>query len=94
MVPFNTSQMDHIDELWASISGKVTMNTITLATSIQKVEIASNGFRVALASNVYFSVYLSGTTNYIQMMNENYGLRITNTGIQKTTNGGSTWTSL
>jgi len=94
MVPFNTSQMDDNDELWASISGKVTMNTITLATSIQKVEIASNGFRVALASNVYFSVYLSGTTNYIQMMNENYGLRITNTGIQKTTNGGSTWTSL
>ena len=94
MVPFNTSQMDDNDELWASISGKVTMNTIALATSIQKVEIASNGFRVALASNVYFSVYLSGTTNYIQMMNENYGLRITNTGIQKTTNGGSTWTSL
>ena len=94
MVPINTSQMDDNDELWASISGKVTMDTITLATSIQKVEIASNGFRVALASNVYFSVYLSGTTNYIQMMNENYGLRITNTGIQKTTNGGSTWTSL
>ncbi len=94
MVPFNTSQMDDNDKLWASISGKVTMNTITLATSIQKVEIASNGFRVALASNVYFSVYLSGITNYIQMMNENYGLRITNTGIQKTTNGGSTWTSL
>ena len=94
MVPFYTSQMDYNDELWASISGVVKKDTITLATSIQKVEIASNGFRVALASNVYFSVYLSGTTNYIQMMNENYGFRITNTGIQKTTNGGSTWTSL
>ena len=94
MVPFNPGQMDYNDELWASIMGGVTKNTISLATSIQKVEIASNGFRVALASNVYFTVYLSGGYNYIQMMNENYGLRITNTGIQKTTNGGSTWTSL
>ena len=94
MVPLNPGQMDYNDELWASIMGSVTKNTISLATSIQKVEIASNGFRVALASNVYFTVYLSGGYNYIQMMNENYGLRITNTGIQKTTNGGSTWTSL
>lgn len=94
MVPINTSQMDYNDELWASINGGVTKNTITLATSIQKVEIANNGFRVALASNVYFTVYLSGGYNYIQMMNENYGLRITNTGIEKTTNRGSTWTSL
>jgi len=94
ITPFNPEGMDYNDELWASINGGVTKNTITWATSIQKVEIASNGFRVALASNVYFTVYLSGGYNYIQMMNENYGLRITNTGIQKTTNGGSTWTSL
>lgn len=94
MVPLNPGQMDYNDELWASIMGSVTKNTLSLATSIQKVEIASNGFRVALASNVYFTVYLSGGYNYIQMMNENYGLRITNTGIQKTSNGGSTWTSL
>lgn len=94
ITPLNPEGMDYNDGLLASINGYVTQNTITWATSIQKVEIASNGFRVALASNVYFTVYLSGGYNYIQMMNENYGLRITNTGIQKTTNGGSTWTSL
>ena len=94
ITPFNPEGMDYNDELLASINGGVTKNTITWATSIQKVEIASNGFRVALASNVYFTVYLSGGYNYIQMMNENYGLRITNTGVQKTTDGGSTWTSL
>ena len=90
----NQSQLPSGDDVQVSIGGSISANTIVWATSIQKVEIANNGFRVALASNVYFTVYLSGGYNYIQMMNENYGLRITNTGIQKTTNGGSTWTSL
>lgn len=90
----NQSQLPSGDDVRVSIGGSISANTIVWATSIQKVEIANNGFRVALASNVYFTVYLSGGYNYIQMMNENYGLRITNTGIQKTTNGGSTWTSL
>lgn len=94
IVPFNPEGMGNNDVLLASINGGVTQNAITWATSIQKVEIASNGFRVALATNVYFTVYLSGGYNYIQMMNESYGLRITNTGVEKTTNGGSTWTSL
>lgn len=90
----NQTQLPSGDDVQVSIGGSISANTIVWATSIQKVEIANNGFRVALASNVYFTVYLSGGYNYIQMMNENYGLRITNTGIQKTTNGGSTWTSL
>lgn len=90
----NQTQLPSGDDVRVSIGGSISANTIVWATSIQKVEIANNGFRVALASNVYFTVYLSGGYNYIQMMNENYGLRITNTGIQKTTNGGSTWTSL
>ena len=94
IVFLNQTQLPSGDDVQVSIGGSISANTIVWATSIQKVEIANNGFRVALASNVYFTVYLSGGYNYIQMMNENYGLRITNTGIQKTTNGGSTWTSL
>lgn len=94
VICFNPGSIVSGDDVYAGLTGSVLKNSISWNTSIQKVEIASNGFRVALASNVYFTVYLSGGYNYIQMMNENYGLRITNTGIQKTTNGGSTWTSL
>lgn len=90
----NQTQLPSGDAVEASIRGSILANTIVWATSIQKVEIANNGFRVALAANVYFTVYLSGGNNYIQMMNENYGLRITNTGIEKTTKGESGWEPL
>ncbi len=71
----------------AAVAGIVAAIAVTWAQSIQKTEIANNGFRVALASNVYFSVYLSGDANIIEMRNGNYGLRVASTGLYKTTDG-------
>lgn len=90
---FNPGSIVSGDDVYAGLSGSVLKNSISWNTSIQKVEIANTGFRIALASNVYFTVYLSGGYNYIEMRNENYGLRITNSGLYKMTNG-STWVSL
>lgn len=82
------------DAMTVSSSTQVSASSVVWATSVQKTEIANNGFRVALSSTVYFTVNLTNSVSTIQMMNGSYGLKLTSSGLYKTTNGGSTWTSL
>ncbi len=75
-----------------SAAGSVAANAVTWARSIRKTEVANDGFRVALASNVYFSASLSGSSNVIEMRNGNFGLKITDSGLYKMTDG--TWETM
>lgn len=66
-------------------------NAVILATPLsQFTEMGLNGFMTALSSNKYMHI----TTDGIYMRMDAYILRVTSSGIQKSTNSGSSWTSL
>ena len=66
-------------------------NAVILATPLsQFTEMGLNGFMTALSSNKYMHI----TTDGIYMRMDTYILRVTSSGIQKSTNSGSSWTSL
>ena len=79
------------------ISANSLYNTGTLDYFVQKVEVAKNGFRAMFASNYLAEFKKSGTSNSgvsFLLRAGNYGIRITDSGLQKTSNGGSTWTNI
>ncbi len=82
------------DYVQGSISTTVAKSSIVWAATIRKTEIANNGFRVALASNVYFAVNLNGSTNIIEMMNGSYGFRVSSSGLQYSSDSGTTWKNI
>ena len=79
------------------ISANSLYNTGTLDYFVQKVEVAKNGFRAMFASNYLAEFKKSGTANSgvsFLLRAGNYGIRVTDSGLQKTSNGGSTWTNI
>lgn len=79
------------------ISANSLYNTGTLDYFVQKVEVAKNGFRAMFASNYLVEFKKSGTANSgvsFLLRAGNYGIRVTDSGLQKTSNGGSTWTNI
>lgn len=66
-------------------------NAVILATPLsQFTEMGLNGFMTALSSNKYMHI----TTDGIYMRMDQYMLRLTSSGLQKSTNGGASWISI
>ncbi|MBR0292251.1 MAG: hypothetical protein IJQ79_09010 [Bacteroidales bacterium] len=78
------------------LSLEVILSTGTLAINypIQKVEIGANGFRAMFSGNQFAQFIDENGTPVFMIRNGNYCLRVSSTGVQKSVNGGSSWTNL
>lgn len=86
-------EMMAITDAYFTGTASFTMNSniVIQATPLsQFTEMGLNGFMTALSSNKYMHI----TTDGIYMRMDTYILRVTSSGIQKSTNSGSSWTSL
>lgn len=70
-------------------------NAILIYYPSQQVQIGANGFRAAFSSTQYADFIKNGASEPVfTIRNGNYGIRVTSTGVQKTTSGDSGWQSL
>lgn len=66
------------------------LSYITVNPVVNRSELGANGMMIATSATAY--TYMVGDT--FQVRRGNYCLRVTNTGIQKSSDGGSMWTNL
>jgi len=83
----------------ARIKGYTIDNTITSTGYVAQTKIGNNGFYSfwSNAMYMYFSAahgFETKCNNVFMSPNGVYGLRITNSGIEKTLNSGSTWSAI
>ena len=74
-----------------------TSLTVQSVYQVQKTEIASNGFRVMFTSNHYMEAIKTGSadsTVAFSFRAGNYILKVTPSGIKKSSDGGNSWTTL
>lgn len=67
--------------------------TVSIAVANKQTIMGSDGFRVQLTPTAYFEAKIASNTAQITMISGSYGFRVTPSGIQKTTDGGSSWSS-
>lgn len=79
---------------YEAYSSTLSDNYVRVSYSDRKTEIASNGFRVMFGTGTYAEFSTDGTDAKFVIIAGNYGLRVTNGGVQKTSNGGATWTNI
>ena len=74
-------------------------NSVTVQSEypVQKTEVAGNGFRVMFTSNHFMEAVKTGnasSTITFTLRAGSYALRVSEAGVQKTSDGGSTWSNL
>lgn len=86
------------NESTSNISVGCSLNSTTMKVyyPAELVEVGSNGFRTMFGSNYKAEFVKDSSTNDVSFVIRagNYILKISDSGIQKSTNGGSSWTSL
>ena len=85
------SEMDATQTLTYTVS--VPTITVTASVANKQTIMGSDGFRVQLTPNAYFEAKIASNTARVTMISGSYGLRITPSGIQKTTDGGTNWSA-
>lgn len=86
-------EMMAITDAYFTGTASFTMNSNVVIQVIplsQFTEMGLNGFLTAMSSNKYMHI----TTDGIYMRMDQYMLRLTSSGLQKSTNGGASWMSI
>nr|DAL15336.1 MAG TPA_asm: tail protein [Caudoviricetes sp.] len=86
-------EMMAITDAYFTGTASFTMNSNVVIQVIplsQFTEMGLNGFLTAMSSNKYMHI----TTDGIYMRMDQYMLRLTSSGLQKSTNGGASWISI
>lgn len=86
-------EMMAITDAYFTGTASFTMNSNVVIQVIplsQFTEMGLNGFLTAISSNKYMHI----TTDGIYMRMDQYMLRLTSSGLQKSTNGGASWMSI
>lgn len=86
-------EMMAISDTYFTGTASFTMNSNVVIQVIplsQFTEMGLNGFLTAMSSNKYMHI----TTDGIYMRMDQYMLRLTSSGLQKSTNGGASWISI
>ena len=76
-----------------SYPGSSSAGTVDISYNAEKVQIGANGFRAAFGASNYAEFIDDGSPAFI-LRAGSYILKVSSSGIQKSTNGGSSWTSL
>ena len=69
--------------------------TVThVSATPQITEVGTNGIQIVRSGSEYAQIYESNGHLEFKILTGSYGLRVNSGGVEKTTNGGSTWTSI
>ena len=83
------------DSVYGSVSFSSADYTVTHVSSTPQItEVGIDGIQVVRSGSEYAQIHESNGHLEFMIIAGSYGLRVNSGGVQKTTNGGSSWTSL
>ena len=83
------------NSVYGSISVSAADYTVThVSATPQITEVGTNGIQVVRSGSEYAQLHDNNGSLEFKIITGSYGLRVNSSGVQKTTNGGSTWVNI
>jgi len=98
-VEFEVAPQHGLAAITRSVYGSVAISsvdyTVTHVNSTSQItEVGTNGIQIVRSGSEYAQLHESNGSLEFKIIAGSYGLRVNSSGVQKTTNGGSSWTNI